>query len=296
MKISLSLILIFISLLANAQLSTVLKNSLTKQPVSYANIWILGENIGTTADENSNFTFDNSVKNKRITISCVGFDRREIVFNASSKTIYLKRAGNLLKEVSVTPRLRNKILVVNRLSKNKWKPSFENGGNPWLMGRCFPFREKYEVTPYINQVKFFTRSRVSDAKFGIQLVSINKNGQPKKTLNSQPIYDFAKKRTSFTEIDISDLNIEMPETGIIMAVEWIIVSKNRHECTYFTKGKIPEEVKGVSYSPSFIASKLKSGEAAWSYSRGTLRNDKQIRNPDSKIHNRTVAIELTLSN
>jgi hypothetical protein len=88
----------------------------------------------------------------------------------------------------------------------------------------------------------------------------------------------------------------MPETGIIVVVEWIIVSDNRYEYTYFTREKIPKEVKGVSYAPSFISSKLKSGEAAWSYSRGTWRNDREIKKPDSEVYDRNVAIELTPSN
>lgn len=83
---------------------------------------------------------------------------------------------------------------------------------------------------------------------------------------------------------------------MIVAVEWIIVSDNKTEYSYFTKDQIPQEVKGVSYAPSFIASKLKSGEVAWSYSRGNWRNDKEIKKRDRAIYDRTIAIELTLSN
>lgn len=86
MKKLLLFFLLFSGFTANAQISVTLKDSLTKQPVSYANIWVIGENMGTTADESGNFTIDNSAANKRITISCVGFDRKEILFNADSKS------------------------------------------------------------------------------------------------------------------------------------------------------------------------------------------------------------------
>lgn len=235
MKKFLLFLLLFSGFTANAQISVTLKDSLTKQPVSYANIWVIGENIGTTADENGNFTLNNSAANKRIAISCVGFNRKETLFDANSKIIYLKRADNLLKEVSVTPRLRNKSLVVGKLSKKDRRFRFGNTGTPWIIGRYFPSEDTYENTPYIQQIRCVTSSKITDSKFGVRIYSVDKGGKPTSALHNDLIIGTAKKGDGFTKIDITDLGIKIPDTGVLIGLEWIITPKNQYEVTYSTK-------------------------------------------------------------
>ncbi|MDP5140573.1 MAG: carboxypeptidase-like regulatory domain-containing protein [Spirosomaceae bacterium] len=296
MKNILLVLLLISSFTANAQVSVTLKDSLTKQPVSYANIWVLGENIGTTADERGNFTLNNSAANKRIAISCVGFDRKEILFNADLNTIYLKRADNLLKEVSVTPRLRDKRLVVGKLSKRKDNSYHSNVGYPWISGRFFPFNEKYNQTPYMETITCFTAGSVKNSKFSIRIYDVNNEGIPGKILHATPIYGFAKKAKSFTKIDISQLNLKIPKNGVVIGLEWLIIDENKFDFEYYDPSKPKLKIKRIQYSPSFISTKLTRNEIGWMYSRGEWR--KIINQSDSirKIPNSAPAIELTLSN
>ena len=47
------------------------------KPIPYVNIWIENENIGTTSEENGEFSI-NSPKDKNLIFSILGFDKRTI--------------------------------------------------------------------------------------------------------------------------------------------------------------------------------------------------------------------------
>lgn len=296
MKNPLLIFLIISSFTANSQISVTLKDSLTNEPIAYANVWVIGENIGTTADEQGNFTLNNSAGNKRIAISCVGFDRKETLFDTDSKTIYLKRADNLLKEVSVTPRLRDKTLVVGRLSKKDRRFRFGNTGTPWIIGRYFPSEDTYENTPYIQQIRCVTSSKIVDSKFGVRIYRVDKGGKPVAALHNDLIIGTAKKGDEFTKIDIADLGIKMPDTGVLIGLEWIITTENQYEQTYSTKNEPKVEKKQIRYSPNFGTSKVVAGQQPWIYRKGSWKSDKEIHGNNSPMDGRSVSIELTLSN
>lgn len=292
-KTLLPLLFLFTFFAANAQLTAVIKDSLTKQSVPYVNIWVLGENTGTTADENGNFSFENSAENKKIVLSCVGYERKEIAFNAASKTIYLKRADNLLTEVLVTPRLRDKTLVVGKLSKKDGRFRFGNTGTPWIIGRYFPFKQEYEKTAYVQKIRCVTSSKIPDSKFGVRIYSIDKDGKPIASLHNTIIVGIARKGEQYTEIDVAGLNIKFPENGIVIGLEWIITSENQYETFY---NKADGGKKQIRYTPNFGTSILLKGEQSYTYVSGNWRSDKEIKSKDSPMNGRSISIELILSN
>ena len=72
------IVLLLISVSTWAQISGVVKDSITKQPIPYVNISVENENKGTTSEENGTFSIHVSEKSKNLIFSALGFERKTV--------------------------------------------------------------------------------------------------------------------------------------------------------------------------------------------------------------------------
>ena len=83
------LILIFfiVSQIAFSQIKGVVKDSISGEPISYVNIWVENETIGTTSEADGSFSLD--VKEEKVLVfSALGYETKKI--SSKEETIYLK--------------------------------------------------------------------------------------------------------------------------------------------------------------------------------------------------------------
>ncbi len=99
MKTVLLLFLFSISLVAQTtrgiaernEVKGIIKDSLTGKPISYVNIWVENENIGTTAEEDGSFSF--ALKGtKNIVFSALGYETKIVLStNLTSVSYYIQK-------------------------------------------------------------------------------------------------------------------------------------------------------------------------------------------------------------
>ena len=281
-----------------SQVTGVVLDSGTKQTVPYINIWVDGENIGTTSNDKGEFVLEKADTSKTIVLSAIGYETKKVKINSFKPIVLLNPKTTELKEVVISSKKELKELSIGFFDKSKINHYFGCGSSPWITARYFPYEGHYEATSFIKKITFVTNSDIKNARFIIRLYSIGENGEPGDYIYDKNIYGIAKKGKKLTEVDCSDLYIQMPKTGLFIAVEWLIIEENKYEYTYTFVGS-KKKIDGLSYEPSFGTVPKDTGENSWIYSKGAWR--KVWKNNASALSRYSdkyslLAIELILSN
>ncbi len=285
----LTFIILLISNLSFSQLKAVIINSESQKNISYVNIWVENENIGTTSNEDGEFEL--KVNNtKTILFSAIGFESKRIVSDSIKNFIELKPLITQLNEVVIKSKKLTEELKIGTIKKSEINSYFGSGLKPWIIARYFNYREYYNKTNYLNKISLLTNSDVKDSKFNIRLYTVNDNGEPGEYIYAENIIGIARKGKKLTEIDISDLNIEFPKKGFFIAVEWLIIESNKHEYEY-TIIDSKKKLKGISYEPAIGTVPTESDENSWILNQGRWKKIWKS-NEDYKL----LVIELTLTN
>lgn len=296
MKKILLIILILTSTLTFCQKSGIIKDSITNVPIPYVNIWIENENIGTTSNENGKFILDNFDNSKVIVFSAIGYTTKKINSKLIKNIVELNPQITELKEVIVNSKKQNKEIKIGQFEKSKINHYFGCGTKPWIVARYFNFQDNYSQTPILKKIKLLTKSDVKNSKFNIRLYSVNEKGEPENYIYNENIIGIALKGKKETEIDISNLNIEFPEKGFFIAIEWLIIDSNKYEYIYTTENS-KEKKKGISYEPSIGTLPNENNENSWTFNQGKWR--KFLNHEGSKgiykDKDIDLAIELTLT-
>lgn len=124
------------------------------QPISYARIGVINENIGSVTDENGNYKIDlsNIDKSKEITVQLGGYvsfvQKIQAFINLKDHNIILKEKVNEIAEVKINPKtFENKNWGVNSKSKKMgfWYTSKGNPDDNWLSELAILFHNKNRV-------------------------------------------------------------------------------------------------------------------------------------------------------
>ncbi|WP_407557856.1 carboxypeptidase-like regulatory domain-containing protein [Winogradskyella sp. 4-2091] len=297
MKNLLTITVLIISNFCFGQLKSVIIDSETKRKIPYVNIWVENENIGTTSNENGEFELE-IAETKIILFSAIGFETRKISSDSIKNIVELKPLITELNEVVLKPKKQNKKLVVGKFKKSKISHYFACGTTPWISARYFKFQEDYNKTSFLNKIRVSTNSDVANSKFNIRFYSVNENGEPDDYIFDENIIGTAKKGNKITEVDISDLNIEFPEEGFFIAIEWLIIESNKHEYSY-TMSDTGKKLTGISYEPAIGTVPADTDENSWIFTQGKWR--KMHKNSSGTLKRykdkyNLLAIELTLTN
>jgi CRISPR/Cas system-associated exonuclease Cas4 (RecB family) len=292
---------VFLFLVPNisfSQLKGHISNSETGEPVPYVNIGVEGVFAGTTSNRKGEFEFKESRNNNVLVFSAIGYKIKKVKVESDQLIINLTPSVIELEEVIVGNKKANIKQKVGVFNKSKINNYFACGSYPWMVARYFPYKENYESTTFLKEMRILTDSDIKDAKFNIRLYKVNRDNQPGEYLFENNIYGYAKKGKSITKIDLSDFFIQFPKEGFFIVIEWLIIEENyyKHWVTYKDKRKVEE----FSYEPS-LGLVFSSGKDpnSWSFSSGKWRKEgmdggyflKQAEDSYSML-----AIELMLSN
>ena len=294
----LGLIFIFFTLTVQAQSIKSVKDSLTNKPIPYVNIWVENEMIGTTSGENGEFNFTENPYDKVVIFSSIGHKTKKVQYKDNLTTIYLTPDVIQLKEIVVTGDRKSIKEKIGDFNKSIVRHYFACSGYPYMVGKYFSYNESYAKTPYLGQIEVLTSSDIKDAKFNIRLYTMSESGIPDKLIFNENILSVAKKGTNLTTVDISDKLIEIPRTGVLVAIEFLIIESNKHTYQY-TMVNQKEKLEGIRYEPKIGTIPTESGEYSWQYNKGKWNRTTRatyLKLPEYKDKFTETAIKLTLTN
>lgn len=245
------------------------------QPISYVNIWIENENIGTTSEKNGEFLID-TTNEKFLVFSAVGFEIKKTKILDNEKVV-LETAIYALDDIVIDNRKESKELEIGD-SKNT-QISHLSGALPWIYAKRFNFVEEYKKTPYIKSVIVFTKSKIKNAKFKLRIFKVNENGFPGVGLLDEDLIVNVKSGFKKNVIDLTKYHLSFPKDGIFIAYEWMIIDENKYIYEFTTKESLTKK-SSINYAPAVICNEVETDntfeyrEAKWIQRKRFLIRDK----------------------
>ena len=245
----------------------------TDQPLPFATIELFSLKTGTVADKNGKFFIEilsDKILLDTITFSYLGYEKVKISINdflKSGKTIALKEKRVMLEEVKIFPKKYTTVVLGIRDKK----PRSMQYANASTANKGNFIENKKKENGWINSVSFYIHpDGQPTTPFRIRIYEIGENEKPGKDLLNENLVVSAKKSGWFT-IDISDFNVSFPKEGAFVMMEWI----NSGEDFFFEKdvslkGKDGqrETVRRKYYGQSLGVVSKKEGVVLWGTTLG----------------------------
>jgi hypothetical protein len=289
-KFLVSAIVFTISTLGLAQVKGLVVDEFDK-PIPYVNIWVEGQNIGTTTEENGTFELEITPNNQNLLFSILGFKNKQVKVENAKKVI-LSYDENLLNEVVIYPKKNTKELEIGFI-ENSILQAFENG--PKVDVKYIPFLPKYKKTKYIKSVKLLTDSRIETATIKIHFYAVDENGFPGKKLLPKDLIITVNKGNRNNKINVEDFNLIMPENGIFVGFEKIMTENNRLQKLVKDTNTKTDKIQSLYYP--FVMYNYEKNDANFTFIGGKwVKTTLQTQNQSGKIDNYHPAINLVLSN
>jgi hypothetical protein len=270
-KILFTFLIIFSNLLFSQE-SYIVIDSLSNEPISYANIWI-NNKIFTNSDENGIFIIEN--KNATYNISCLGYKKKKI--DLSKKKVLLSPESINLKEIIVTKKKSNKEIKIGS-NKNKDINIAANYNNRFAeIGKIF-FPQDTSCL-FLKEVKFNTFSMLNNATVKINIYSLDNNMHPLELINNNILICNIKKGNQKSKINLEGENIIVPKEGFMVSIQILLIEENKSYREY--------NKKLYQYEPSLFVKKNSPND--FTYNLSQYNNWQKISNSDLNI-------EITLTN
>lgn len=283
MKTYLSMLL-FISFIVSGQsqenlISGQIQDKESGDILPFANIMIKGYSIGTTSDNNGIFrlNYSDTVKADTAVISFVGYETLEIpITEKSNVTIDLIQKSVDIAEVVVKPTKKTKTLTLNKFNHGdcmlRYSISpFDTSGNfhipyrpeePSIEAIYFPFESQNSKYKRIKDIKLRVKSITDTSTFRLRIFLGTPEGGPADDLLFKSNIIKVNMNQSDVTIDLSNENILMPESGIYIGFELLIIPEN------LTIMSNNEGKEAFVYSPFLYQININKKYDTWYYSKG----------------------------
>ncbi len=243
-------------------------------PIKYANIYA-NNKIITSSDSLGNFIINKNLLNSIFKITAIGFKTID--------SISIKETTILME---VEPIVINEIIVTNKKKLQKYKLGKAKSGTIGIVCNLDDntisqvsklFEKKTESTTFLDKVRFKALCNDKNRVLSIVIYSVGLNGEPDKILNSEDIICNLKKGHNTYEVNLSQLNINFPENGVFIALNYILIEQNK----YYKN----REINWYYYEPSIDAESIKNYTDTWFNINGTWK----------KSETYSISMELTLT-
>ena len=273
----------------------------TNQPIPYVNLTILESNVGTSSNEDGSFQLliEEKDVSKKVHLSSLGYKDSIIPVEQllRENKIYLAPKSEELDEVIISSIKSTKIKVVNEINENDLCAGYSSDSDkPWMLALYFPYKEIYEETEFLKEVKFyFGNFKNKKCKFRLRIFSLDENGMPGQDLLLEEVIVNLKNKQKDIVVEIEKFNIPFPKIGMYVALEWLYVPYNEQKVTYCLDKKCKSKKEGIRNLPIFSATcedEYKNKVVAFSSGKWIIGSSTK-HNSDKKL---IPAISLTLSN
>ena len=155
---------------------------------------------------------------------------------------------------------------------------------------------------------------INDAKIKVRFYEVAQDGSPGADYSDEIIIVTVKKGQNNTSLKLKDKNIFIPDAGLFIAFEWMIIEENKYTYEYTIEEEHTHKTGGLSdlnkkvykdgmkYDPS-IGTIPAESSTSWQYSAGKwaprkIHKKTEFRKGLDKYDNKfgELAIKLTLSN
>ena len=282
------------------------------KPVPYVNIWVENENIGTTSEENGEFSIT-AAENKILVFSAIGFETLKTILNNSGKVV-LKSIAYQLDEVLIKKRIGKDQIEIGNYKKEDVKMFYGSGFQPTILAKFIESTQDIKTHPFIDNISFSTFSNINKAKIKVRFYEEAQDGSPGLDYSDDIIIVTVKKGKRNTTLDLKDKNIIIPDSGLFIAFEWMIIEENKYTYEYtlneenaHVQGWLPGSKRkvykdGLSYCP-LIGTIPSDSSTSWNFlagkwvSRKIHKKTEQFKLLD-KYDNKfgELAIKITLTN
>ena len=271
----------------SAQIKGVVKDSISGKPIPFVSVWSENQNIGTTSEENGEFTINTNEKSKKLLFSALGFEKKSVKIS-EAKNVKLTPVDYQLDEVVISPSKQTRQIEIGKTA-NAICQAFDNG--PRIDVKFFPYSPSYKRTKYIKQLTLYTDSRIENATVRIHFYDVDDNGFPNKELLQKDRIVTVRKGTLNHLIDVSDLNLSIPKKGLFVGFEKLIIEKNKLEKTV-TNSNTNETKIQTSYYP-FILYNYVERDFLYTYSGGKWNKQAMNVSAEEKIYEPAINLILT---
>lgn len=283
--------LLLTSLSISAQIKGVVKDSITGKPISFVNISVENENIGTTSEEDGVFAINFNKKNKKLIFSALGFEKKTIKIEGDTIEVKLKPIAYQLDEVIISKRFETREIEIGKTSNETYQ-AFDNG--PRIDLKFFSFHSSYKKTKYLKRVSIFTDSKIENATIRIHFYSVEQNGFPGKELLEKDFIVTVKKGVKKNSFDLTDYNLKMPKNGLFVGFEKLIIERNKTEKTITDYNSNTTHLQTIYY-PYVLYNRVEI-EFLYTYSGGKWNRQGDENKSTEKITVNEPAINLILTN
>lgn len=257
-----AIFLFFMVYVSQAQTKGIVKDSITGQPIPYVSVWVENETIGTTAEENGEFTINTNEKDKNLVFSVLGYERK-VCKVSEAASVLLSPSALEFGGVTITNKKEKKQIEIGK-TKSVIQEAFDNG--PRMDAKFFPYEKEYAKTKWIQKVTILTDSKVEDATIKLHLYEVDEKGFPGEELLGKDYIVTLRKGIFKHKVDISEYNLQMPKNGIFVAFEKLIIAKNKLEKTITDYNSNTTKTQ-ITYSPLVLYNSVEK-EHLFSYSGG----------------------------
>jgi hypothetical protein len=271
-------LLLLMSFYVSAQTKGVVVDESGK-PIPYVNIWVENENIGTTSEVDGSFSLE--IKEEKILIfSVLGFQTRRVSSTISENVILTQQLFQLNDVIIEKPKNSKTVTIGNSKKSNI---SHWSGKKPWIFAKKFDNEFINSDIQFIKKAIIYTKSKIANANFKLRIFSVDENGFPKEDVLLSDIIVYVKKGKHTNEIDLQKYHLRIPDEGIFVAFEWLILESNKFEYKDNENGN-----NQFTYEPAIIVNPVER-EMTYTYriakwtkldkipkSNGTLLADKII--------------------
>ena len=216
----------------------------TNEKISYASIFVYREELGTSCDLDGKFTIKIQTKYKDscLYIAAIGYNDTIIKISNIKNNISILLIPKIiqLKEVSIKPK-KEKTKTIDKIHKPlAFIATFFSLKSPNIVGKYFAFDKRHKDFFMKNIDILFERTDDYNIEptFYIRIMEYD-------TINKKPGKDLIKgiyvkmgkceqEQNYIYSKNIEDLKLQIPKSGIIIAVEWILVNSNFVKTKYQT--------------------------------------------------------------
>lgn len=259
-------LLLLIVNFCQAQVSGVVRDAQTGNPISYVNVY-LDDKRWVSALEDGSFSMT-ATPDEVLTFSAVGYETMKIKASEAGN-VQMKPATYALRAVTVAKPLATVQKTIGGYEKKSSDMFYTTKGIPAMLARYFSPGADWQQTPYLKTLVIGTKSTVRDAKFNVHLLAVNLDGTPGQELAEGNIIGIAKKGLRDTEIDLTPYRLTIPENGLFVAVEWLIIPENKDIITHY-KDQNGVEQEDVEYMPLFATVRTEEN-SSWGNRQGAWR-------------------------
>lgn len=202
-------------------------NSELGEAVEFANIGIIGKNVGTVSDEHGLFSIqlDDLYNKDTLKISCIGFVALKFEIatfkreNESAKVVELKlhRSVTSLKEIVINPKKYVTKTLGNTSNSGSIIAGFETNDLGSEVGTVMKIRK---APTFIETVNFnIAKNTYDSVTFRINIYKM-KNEFPSENILLEPIYVTTKIKHGTLIVDLKKYNLVVEE-DFFVSIEWI---------------------------------------------------------------------------